>query len=173
MNKKHFYTAFVSCAIALNAIPLHAEENSNQDTSKTIFVCSTETETPTMFAYTPGAVNLTPLMSWHQEYLLPKQSGTEICQQTATKLQDSYQQEQAKYFKAEKQEKSNLVCLVSEENQDCNSEDSEKLFSINPKYDPGCILDNREPLECMAVGNVRGGVYSVVDEPYQPLWWPW
>lgn len=172
MNKKYFCSIFVGAVIALNAIPLHAEENSKQDASKTIFVCSTETETPTMFAYTPGTVNLTPLISWHREYLLPKQSATKICQQTATKLQDSYQQEQAKYFKAEKQEESNLVCLVSKENQNCDSEDSEKLFSINPNYDPGCILDNREPIECMAIGNVRG-VYSVVDKPYQPLWWPW
>lgn len=171
MNKKYLSTAFVSCAIALTAVPLYAKENVAQKSSESVFVCATQGGVPTMFAYTPGQVNLRPLMSWHSEYLLPEQSGDKVCQQTATKLQASYQQEQAKYLKAEITEKENLVCLVNQEDQDCLAQTSQKLFSVNPNYDAGCVLDNKKPIECKAL-QVRG-IYSFDDEPYQALWWPW
>lgn len=172
MNKKYLYTAVITCAIAVNVAPLQAEENSNQKTAGTTFVCATQQDTPTMFAYTPGQVNLTPVMSWHPEYLLPKQSGAEVCQKTAAKLQASYQQEDAKYLKSATQKEGNLVCLVSEEDQNCNTEESEKLFSVNPKYNAACVLDNKKPIECKAFAS-RGNIYSFEDKPYQPLWWPW
>jgi hypothetical protein len=173
MNRKHIYSALVGCAIALNVTPLQAGETSQQNSANNIFVCATQNDTPTMFAYTPGKVNLTPLMSWHSEYLLPEESGEQVCQQTAGKLQASIKQETAKFLKAyTKQETaSNLVCLVSEEDQTCASEDSEKLFSVNPNYNAICVLGNKTPIDCMA-SNVRG-IYSYNEQPYQPLWWPW
>ncbi len=171
MNKKLFYTALVGSAIALNGTPLQAEGNPNQDLGNTIFVCATAQDTPTMFAYTPGKVNLTPLITWYPEYLLPEQSGQKVCQQTASKLQASYQQDQEKYLKSEELEKGDLVCLVSKADQDCTTEDSKKLFSVNPNYNAGCVLDNKQPIECMAL-NARG-VYSFEDKPYQAQWWPW
>ena len=96
MIKNPVYTAITISAIALSATSLQAKETYSQNPSDTIFVCATEIETPTMFAYTPGQVNLTPLITWYQDYLLPEQSGREICQQTATKLQDLYQEQQPK-----------------------------------------------------------------------------
>lgn len=171
MNKKYLYTTFFGCAIALNTVPLQAQASLNQDSSETVFVCAIENDTPTMFAYTPGQVNLAPLIRWHPEYLLPQQSGQEVCEQTATKLQTSFKQKQERYIKAEAAEDSNLVCLVTKEDQNCTTEDSETLFNVNPNYSAGCVLDNKEPIECMAL-NARG-IYSFDDEPYQPLWWPW
>ena len=109
-------------------------------------------------------------MSWHTEYLTPEQSGTEICQQTAEKLQDSYQQAEAKYLTAETSENNNLVCLANEEDQGCVADDSQKLFSVNSNYDAACIVENKNPLECKALQ--ARGIYSVGDEPYQPIWWP-
>ena len=172
MIKNHLYTAITVSAIALSASSLQAKESYSQNLSDTIFVCATEVETPTMFAYTPGKVNLTPLITWYQDYLLPEESGKEICQQTATKLQDLYQEEQARYLRTQEAEDRTLVCMVSQETNNCSSEDSITLFSVNPNYDATCILDNREPLECVAIGRVRG-VYSVPDSPYTPSWWPW
>ena len=171
MKKNYLYTAFVSCAIALNAVPIQAQETEPQDSGKIVFVCATQENTPTMFAYTPGEVNLTPLMSWHQEYLLREQSGQEVCLETATKLQDSVRQEQAKYLKSETPEEGNSVCLVTEEDSSCATEDSETLFVVNSNYDAGCVLENKNPIECKAL-QVRG-IYSFNDKPYQPLWWPW
>ena len=173
MKLKHISTALISCAIALNGTAVGAEENSQSDSLNTIFVCAVQEDVPTMFAYTPGEVNLTSLMSWHSEYLLPEQSGSEVCQQTASKLQASIQQENQKFLKAytEKATQSNLVCLVGEEEETCASEESEKLFSVNPDYSAGCVLSNKSPIECMAL-NVRG-IYSYEEQPYQPLWWPW
>jgi hypothetical protein len=110
-------------------------------------------------------------MSWYAEYLLPGQSGAELCQQTATKLQSLSQQEDAKYLKAQVTENKNLVCLVNEEDKTCVDEDSEKLFSVNPKFNAGCVLENKTPIDCQ-VYKVRG-VYSFNDEPYQPTWWLW
>lgn len=175
MNKKTIYTALIGCVISLNAVSVGAQENTgvDSDISDTVFVCAVQEDTPTMFAYTPGKVNLTSLMSWHSEYLLPGESGVEVCQQTASKLQASIQQENKKFLKAytQKEDKSNLVCLVAEEDRTCASEESEKLFSVNPNYSAGCVLSNKNPIECMAL-NVRG-IYSYNEQPYQPLWWPW
>ena len=171
MNKKYLYTAFVSFAIALTTTPLQAEENSADSPSDSIFVCATQQGAPTMYAYTPGEIELTPLMTWHSEYLLPEQSGEEVCQQTATKLQASIEQEQERYLKADTPKESNSVCLVTEEDLTCATPESEELFRVNPNYSAGCVLDNKKPIECMAL-NVRG-IYSFEDKPYQPLWWPW
>ena len=170
MNRKLLYLAFVGCAIATNAIPLNAAENGSKSPDSA-FVCAVQGGTPTMFAYTSGEVNLKPLMSWHAEYLTPEQSGEKLCQQTAAKLQNSYQHSEENYLKAETDENNNLVCLVNEEDQGCVDEDSQKLFSVNPDYDAGCVLDNKKPIECKAL-TVRG-IYSFGDdEPYQAYWWP-
>lgn len=177
MIKKPFYTTITACAIALSTTSLQAKESHGQNTSSqnatdTVFVCAADIATPTLFAYTPGNVKLTPIVSWHKEYLLPEQSGTEVCQKTATKLQGLAQEKQTRFLSTEAREKYNVVCMVAEENQTCSSEDSVELFGVNPDYDSSCILDNREPLECVAVSRVRG-VYSVSESPYQPYWWPW
>lgn len=171
MNNKYLCTAFVSCAIALSAVPLQAKQNVTGESSEPMFVCATEDGTPTMFTRTVGETKLTPIMSWHSEYLLPEQSGAEVCQKTAVKLQNSYQQEQVKYLKAETTEEANLVCLVEEEDNNCINEDSQKLFSVNSNYNAGCVLENKKPIECKALR--ARGIYSFDDKPYQTLWWPW
>jgi hypothetical protein len=170
MNNKYLSLALAGCAIAFSAIPLKAQEKNNADSPESVFVCATQGDTPVMFTYNPGQVNLTPVMSWYPEYLSPEQSGAEVCQQTATKLQSVFQQEDAKYLKAQATKEQNLVCLVNEKDKTCVDEESEKLFSVNPKYNPGCVLENKSPLDCQ-VYKVRG-VYSFNDEPYQTFWWP-
>lgn len=172
MLRKTISTTFAISAIALTATSLPATESSSQNISEMTFVCSSQNDIPTMFAYTPGKVNLTPLMTWHPEYLLSNQSATQICQQVATKLQSQFQQKQQKYFAVQKNEASTLVCLVAKENDNCNAQNSEELFSLNPNYDPTCILDNRQPLECVALSRTRG-VFSMPDSSYEPTWWPW
>lgn len=172
MNQKLLQTAFVGIAIAMNATPLLAQEKSEEESPEIAFVCATQDSVPTMYAYTSGQVKLEPVMSWHSEYLLPEQSGEQTCFDTANKLQASYQQEEARYLKAETEEKINLVCLVTEEEENCTDENSQTLFSVNPNYEAGCVLDNMQPLECKALRN-RGNIYSFDNKPYQPIWWPW
>lgn len=172
MTKNPLFTAIATFAIALSATSIQAKESYSQNPSDTVFVCATDTETPTLFAYTPGKVKLTPLIGWHSEYLLPEQSGAEVCQQTASKLQTLYQQKEERYIRTEAKEDHTLVCMVAKENETCQDEDSETLFSVNPNYDASCVLDNREPLECVAIGNIRG-VRSIPDAPYKLNWWPW
>jgi len=171
MNKKHIYTIIALGTVALNAAPAQGEANSQNERANTVFVCSTQQNAPTMFAYTPGEVNLAPVMTWHSEYLLPEDSGQEVCQQTAQKLQASIEQKQKKYIKADITKENNSVCLVSEENQTCATEKSEKLFSVNPDYQATCVLDNKKPLDCWALR--KRGIYSFEDKPYQAVWWPW
>lgn len=172
MIKNTIYTTFTACAIALSATSLQAKESYSQSPSDTVFACATEIETPILFAYKPGSVNLTPLITWHQDYLLPEQSAKELCQQTAIKLQDLSEEKKPQFLSTQEAEDRTLVCMVGQENQNCNSEASVALFSVNPNYDAACVLDNKNPLECVAIGRVRG-VYSVPDSPYTPSWWPW
>jgi hypothetical protein len=174
MFSKVISTTLTISAIALSTTALATTESYSQQPSesKMTFVCASQTEPPTMYGHTPGKVNLTPLISWYQDYLLPNQSAAEVCQQVAAKLQSQYQQGQKKFFTTEQRENQTVVCLVSQENQTCSSNNSEELFSVNPNYDATCVLDNRQPLECMAIGRTRG-VSSIPDSPYMPTWWPW
>ena len=174
MFKKVISATLAMSAIVLNANFLSAKENYSQNSaqSKTFFVCATQTQPPTLFAYTPGKINLTSLMSWHQDYLLPDRSGVEVCQEVAAKLQNLLQQQQPRFFVTEQKEDRNVLCLVTQENADCNSENSEELFSVKPNYNATCVLDNREPLECLAIGRNRG-VLGVPQSAYSPSWWPW
>ena len=176
MFKKVISATLALGAIALSADLLTASESKKQDSARanTVFVCAAQTQPPTLFAYTPGEVNLTSLMSWHQDYLLPEQSGDEICQQVATKLQNRLQNQQPKLFVSQKQENRSALCLVTEENQNCDSEGSEELFSVKPEYDATCVLDNRKPLECLAIAQNRG-VLGVPQSAYSPNWtfWRW
>ena len=156
---------------ALFARPLEAEEKYLAHAPETFFVCTTETSIPTLYAYTTGRTSLTPLISWHKEYLLPQESGSEVCQQVAGKLQHLYQE--PIFITTEEREDRTLVCMVKIENETCSSNFSEPLFRINPHYDAKCILERREPLECVAVGRGRRGVISIPDSPYKPIWWLW
>ena len=171
MNK-YFYTGLVVGTISLTSGSVQAQEQYVEAAPKTVFVCANHLETPTMFAYTPGNVTLTPLINWNQEYLLPEQSAKEVCQDVAVKLQNIAQQQSGNYFVVENKSTYNLVCMVSQESENCSSPNSEPLFKVNSDYDPSCILDQREPIECIAIGKVRG-VFSIKDEPYKPLWWLW
>lgn len=153
--------------------PLEAKENDLENTSEMSFVCTTDTAAPTLYVHTLGTTSLTPLISWHPEYLLPQQSGSKICQQVAKKLQSLYQQKGSRYITSETQEEHTLVCMVKVENGTCRSNYSEPLFSINPNYNAECILDRREPLECIAIGRRVRGVFSIPDSPYKPTWWLW
>ncbi len=158
--------------IVLFSRSLEAKEESIGNFSNNFFVCTTETLVPTLYIYTSGKTSLTPLISWHKEYLLPQDSGSKICEQVAKKLQYLYQQPGQRYISTEETEEHTLVCMVKVEHETCSSNYSEPLFGINPNYDARCILNHREPLECVSVGRVRG-VFSIPDSPYKPIWWLW
>jgi hypothetical protein len=170
--KKILSLGLAATAIAVSANSLSAKESYSQNSSDNIFVCSTENTASTMYAYTPGKAVLTPLISWYQEYLLPDASSAEVCQEVATKLQELSQEKTVRYIATEEQKNQTVVCMVTQENGDCGSEDSETLFSVNPNYSPSCVLNRFEPVECSAMV-VRGAVMPEPDAPYRPTWWPW
>ena len=170
--KKLFHLGLAATAIAFSANSLSATESYSQNSSDTIFVCSTENTASTMYAYTPGKAVLTPLIGWYQEYLLPNTSSAEVCQQTATKLQELSQEKTVRYIATEEQTDQTVVCMLTRENGTCSAEDSEKLFEVNLNYDPSCVLNRFEPLECSAMVR-RGSIMPVSDAPYRPTWWPW
>lgn len=170
--KKLFYLGLTASALAFSGNSLSATESFSQNSSDTIFVCSTENTASTMYAYTPGKAVLTPLISWHQEYLVPDTSSAEVCQQTATKLQELSQEKTVRYIATEEQQDQTVVCMVTRENDTCSAADSEKLFGVNLNYSPSCVLNRFEPLECTAMVQ-RGSIMPESDSPYRPTWWPW
>ena len=90
------------------------------------------------------------------------------------KLQNLLQQQEPIFFVTEQKEDRNLLCLVKQESSNCHSENSEELFSVKPYYDATCVVDNREPLECLAINRSRG-VLGVPQSAYTPTWkfWSW
>lgn len=175
VSQKVISATLAISAIALNADFLSAKESYSQTStqSNTVFVCATQTQPPTLLAYTPGQINLTSLMSWHQDYLLEDQSGVEICQQVAAKLQNVFQQQQPRFLMTGQKENRNVLCLVTQQNANCHSENSEELFSVKSNYDPTCVLDNRSPLECVAISRNRGVLGLPDESPYVPTWKFW
>lgn len=172
--KKIISLGLAATAIAVGANSLSAKESYSQNSNDTIFLCTTENTASTMYAYTPGNAVLTPLMSWHQEYLLPEASSGDTCKQAAGKLQELSQDKQVRYIATEEQQDRTVVCMVTEENGECSAENSEEIFAVSPNYSPNCVLDRLEPLECSAmVMYKRGGVLETIDSPYRPIWWPW
>ena len=172
--KRYCPTLLSIIAIALIAQPLKAQDDNAATSAKNFFVCTTETRIPTLYIYKSGQTSLTPLISWHQEYLLPENSGQEICEQVAKKLQYLSQQPEPRYLTTEAKEEHTLVCASIVEQETCSTNYSEPLFAINPNYDANCVLDHREPLECVTVGLGRvRGVFTVPDSPYKPIWWLW
>ena len=174
--KKIFHLGITALAIAISANSLSAKETYSQNSSDTIadtiFVCTTENTSSIMYAYTPGKAILTPLMNWYQEYLLPETSSAEVCQQVATKLQQLSEEKTVRYIATEEQPDQNVVCMVTREDGSCSTEDSEELFAINSSFQPSCVLNRLKPLQCSAT-IVRGGIMSVPNSPYRPIWWPW
>ena len=169
---RYYYILLSIIALTLLSSPLEAKEDSLGNSAENFFVCTTETLVPTLYIYTAGTTSLTPLISWHQEYLLPQNSGSEICKQVAKKLQDLYQKPGKKYIATEEKEDHTLICMVKVENETCSSINSEPLFSIKQNYDAKCVLNHRQPLECVTIGRVRG-VFTIPDSPYKPIWWLW
>lgn len=170
--KKILSIGLAAIAIAFSTNSLNAKESYSQNSSDTIFVCSAENTDSTMYAYTPGKAVLTPLISWYQEYLLPDKSSAEVCQQVATKLQELSREKTVRYIATEEKQNQTVVCMVTRENGNCSSEDSEVLFGVNPNYSSSCVLNRFEPVECSAMA-VRGAIMPEPDSPYRPTWWPW
>jgi hypothetical protein len=156
------------------AEPFPATTNTTPATTttenKTVFLCATDVEPPTTFAYTPGQIDLQPRMSWYAEYLPPGVSAAELCEKMATKLQ-SLQDSGKNYFLAvEKLDESWQVCVVNNQGDKCGTTESEVLFNLNGNYKSyGCLMQNIQPAQCPWT---RGGVISLPGGRYKPNWWP-
>lgn len=172
MTRKFVSIALTVSTFVLSGATFDANEISEPTKSqaKMTFVCATDIDPPTLFAYTPGEVTLKPLFRWYPEYLLPNQPAAAVCQQVAQKLQQEYNSGKRKFFAAETVENRTDVCLVSREDEKCNSQNSQQLFSLNANYDTTCVMNNGEPIDCFAV-NTRG-VFSLPAGTYEPSWWP-
>jgi hypothetical protein len=167
-------TTFAAATLALGGNNLGSAPNQNQLVSaeNMAFVCAPQMQPPTMFAYIPGQVNLKPVMTWHSEYLLPNTSAADLCQQVAAKLQNQYQQGQEKHIAYEKLEDRTLVCLVKNKDEKCTVNNGEELFSLNPNYNPTCLMNNLSPTECSVISQRRGSLMTLPSGTYTPTWWP-
>jgi hypothetical protein len=173
MFAKSISTLLVLSGIALGTTSASLSQTNAKE--KLSFVCATNTNPPTTFAYRQGEVTLTPLFSWYSEYLLPGNSASELCKSVAQKLQSKYNQGQKYFLAYEKINDSWKVCLVSKEGGKCTSDKSEELFSLNSTYQaPKCVMENTEPKSCPptppSIG-YRGPLLSVPGGRYKPAWW--
>jgi hypothetical protein len=204
MLKKSISKSLTAGAIALGIAGLNASvtlsqtatENNTPSQLKTTFVCATNSNPPTTFALTyneKGQATLTPIMSWHSEYLISGDSAESLCQQVAQKLQSKYdraeeiniafQQVQVKKDNQGVERQWN-VCLAPSAEAECipstneatNQASSEELFSLNNNYikTPECLMENKEPESCMvnpqAKVATRGPLLVVPASNYQPRW---
>lgn len=172
---KPISTIFTATAIILGAAATNNAVTPSQPTtqSKMNFVCASTVNPPTIFIYTQGDVNLKPIMSWYSEYLLPNESGVELCQKIAQKLQNKYDQGEKSLLAYQKVDDRWKVCLVAKQGQECTADGSEELFSLNANYKtPECVLENKDPKACPPPPpTVRGPLMSIPGGRYKPSWW--
>ncbi|NES81522.1 MAG: hypothetical protein F6K10_08980 [Moorea sp. SIO2B7] len=174
MISKSISIVFTAAAIALSGTTFATKVSFSQEnaTPRMTFVCAKEANPPTTFVYTEGQVNLERLFHWEDEYLLPSDSAEELCERVAQKLQNRYDQGQKILFAFNKQEDRVKVCLVSSESEQCNSNNSEELFSSalepqSPYKYPDCIMDYKFD-KC----NRSRAAISIPQGAYKPIWWP-
>ncbi|AFY79351.1 MAG: hypothetical protein IGR93_11370 [Hydrococcus sp. C42_A2020_068] len=165
-----------------------SQEQAPQE-SKVTFICDANNSPPTTFAIgrdERGNPTLTPIFSWHSEYLFSGDSAKALCQQMAQKLQSKYDRGEQPYFSSKRTElkdettgKVNYrmdVCLVASESADCeNSSQREDLFSLNGSYkDPlACVMDRTQPKACRRYIPTRGPLISIPSGNYKRGWLSW
>ncbi|MGK7873643.1 MAG: COP23 domain-containing protein [Xenococcaceae cyanobacterium] len=171
MMRKSVSIVLSATAIALGATATFSQESSQP---RITFVCAPTVEPPTTFAYIQNQVTLEPVMSWYSEYLLPGSEAAELCQKVAEKLQSKYDRGQKYFLATERVDDRWKVCLVSTEGEECNSNNSEELFSLNTNYRNvhKCVMENIEPGKCFKNVSLRGTVLSTPGGGYKPSWWP-
>lgn len=175
----------ISKILAALTIALGITETFAQATpqSKMTFSCNLTSDPPITLANLPDNANPIPMITWYSEYLLPENSAKELCQKVAETLQEKYNQQQNNLFATGQETNRNIICLVSSEGEKCNSNQSQELFSVQPEYDPRCVMDNIAPGECgqyicklddippLACTN-RGTVLAIPGGKYKPSWLP-
>lgn len=148
-------------------------ETQNNNSSQPQFICQSQTTPPKTLAIINGQTET--LITWYQEYLLPGESASEICQSVAKKLQKRYESQQPSLFAYEPIKNKNQwdVCLVTQKGQKCTETDSELLFSLNNdfKTPATCVLQNTFPDDCPPKIRTRGTILSVPGgQGYSPRW---
>lgn len=174
MRRKAIASVLVLGTSLLTAIGTNVTKSLSQEPqttkSRMTFVCASEAEPPTTYGYMPGKVTLKPVISWYSEYLLPGESATELCRQVAQKLQSKSEQQQNYFLAADRNNEAWKVCLVLQQGDGCDANNSEYLFSLNSNYQaPRCVMENIKPLQCPSS---RGALIRLKGGSYTPQWWP-
>jgi hypothetical protein len=171
---KSVSTIFTATAVSVGISVLNTPVTSSQTKPQPqiAFVCASEINPPTTFVYTPGEIILKPILSWYSDYLLPNDSAEKLCQTVTEKLQSKYDQGQKFFLASQKVNDRWQVCLVTQKGAECNSKNSEELFSVNANYKtPECIMENTEPKSCPNLPTTRGPVLSIPGGRYTRIWW--
>lgn len=156
---------------------------------KVTFICDANNSPPTTFAVgrdEQGNPTLTPIFSWHSEYLFPGESAEALCQQMAQKLQSKYDRGEEPYFSSKRTELKDEttgkihyrmeVCLVASDSENCeNSSQREELFSLNGSYDDPltCSMNRTQPEACRRYIPTRGPLMSIPANRYKRGWLSW
>lgn len=169
-----FFRLSLTAAIALlhwGMFDSAARANPPVAKGSTLQVTCDTANTPPLTVLQEGT-EVTPLLSWHDNYLIPQDSAVELCQSVAQKLQAEYQQARSALLAYQQVKNEWQVCLVRQTGDDCTASDSKMLFSLNAAFKaPQCVMEGIDPQNCPVNLVTRGPLIRVPGGTYKPAWW--
>lgn len=142
--------------------------------SNTIKVtCEQQTSTPTVIATLSNQERsqVTPILSFLPEYFSP-QEATANCQNTASKLNTFYNQNQMNYLASDTVNQQPVVCAVERRGLSCDSYNSEILFSLVKPVSPTKLLYDMLGKDFKGSQLPSSRTVSRIYTDLRPFWWP-
>ena len=135
--------------------------------------CKQQSSVPTVTATLSNhnASQVTSILSFLPQYFEPSQAA-KLCQSTAAKLDVFYAQNTMNYLASDTVAGKPVICAVERRGLNCNSYNSDLLFSVDRSISPAELLYN------MLGDNFKGSqspssrTVSRIYTDLRPLWWP-
>ena len=166
-NRIKVSSSLITCAASLLlTTPGHATSTIN-------VACELEANVPTVKAILSNqeASQTTSILSFLPQYFESEQA-VQLCQATAAKLQVFYSENKMNYLASDSLAGKPVVCAVERRGLNCDSHNSDILFSLDRSVSPSELLYN------MLGKNFKGSqvpssrTVSRIYTDLRPLWWP-
>ncbi len=158
-------------SIALATIISFPQSGQASNTVKV--TCDRQTSTPTVIATFSNQERseVTPILSFLPEYFSAEEAAAD-CQNTASKLDAFYHQDQMNYLASDTVNQQPVVCAVERRGLSCDSYNSEILFSLAKPVSPTKLLYDMLGEDFKGSQLPSSRTVSRIYTDLRPFWWP-
>ena len=154
--------------MAVGFLPLDARAS-----NKVEVTCDLQSSVPTVIATFSNqeSMQVTPILAFQSQYFDSAAAGVN-CQSVAQKLQKFYAQDKMKYLASDTIEEKPVVCAVTRRGVNCDSYNSEILFSLERPVNPTELLYNMLGSDFKGSQPPSSRTVSRIYTDLRPMWWP-